>query len=117
MEGSNKNNSNAKKTSNTIKEKLNRNKIVIPIVLVVLIMILIIILFGVGYSKYKETINGTTSTKIAEMICEMDIEPSEDNKTIINPYCMVTVRDYNSSNEITRNRCRLYNRSITKGRF
>lgn len=35
------------------------------------------------------------------MICNMEVVPSEENKSIINPYCTVTVNNYNTSDKVT----------------
>lgn len=87
---------------NTIsKGILKGNKKVIIVSTLILIMILIIILFSVGYSKYSTTSSGSSSSEVAHMICNMNVVPSEENRTIINPYCIVTVRNYESDDKVT----------------
>ena len=36
------------------------------------------------------------------MICELEVESSEADETIINPYCTVKVKNYNDKDEITQ---------------
>lgn len=96
---------NKEKNNNNIdlnrnKSKLKQNKKLIIAVLIVLI-ILIAIIFGIGYSRYIVSLNGSSSQDIAEMICNMEVVPSEENRSIINPYCIVTVKNYNSEDKIT----------------
>lgn len=81
-------------TSSKMKKK---NKLV-KIIYVVLIFITFFAYLR--YARYKETYNGAASAKIAKMICEMDVVPSENNKSLINPYCNVTVRNYDEDNNV-----------------
>lgn len=96
----NSNNSNNLNNSNNIKERKDKS-IKIAILALIIIIILIIVLVGFAYAKYVETYEGEATTQIAKMICEMDVVPSEANKSIINPYCKVTVKNYNVNNEVT----------------
>lgn len=87
-------------TSNDMKEKKDKS-VSIVILALMLIMVLIIILVGFGYAKYIETYKGDASAEVAKMVCEMEVEQSEANKSIINPYCKITVRNYNANGDIT----------------
>lgn len=86
-----------RKISKDMKEK----SLSIVILALMLIMVLIIILAGSGHAKYMESYKGETKVEVAKMICEMEVEPSEADKSIINPYCKVKVKDYNANGEIT----------------
>ena len=94
---------------NTAKSNKNKNKNVLVITLILLITLILIVICGVAYAKYLSRATGSATAEIAEMICIMDVKSSsEDNnggvinpadKTIINPYCIVTVRDYKGATE------------------
>lgn len=87
--------------------KNNKNILVLSLSLV--IILILIVICGYAYAKYLSTARGTATAEVADMICIMDIKSSsEDNngnvvnpsdKTIINPYCIVTVKDYNGANQ------------------
>ena len=84
--------------------KKKKNKIIILIALLI-VLSLIIGIAGILYAKYIKSTNGTSTADVAKMICYMEVESSEATKTNINPYCDVTVKDYNqisdNSQEIT----------------
>lgn len=86
--------------SNNMKEKKDKS-VSIVILTLMLMMMLIIILVGFGYAKYIETYKGDVSAEVAKMVCEMEVVPSEADRLIINPYCKITVKDYNANGEIT----------------
>lgn len=95
-----------KEKGNNIKDTISKgilkeNKKVMIVSILILIMILIIILFSVGYSKYSTIIRGSSNSEVAHMICNMNVVPSEENRAIINPYCTVTVRNFDSDDKIT----------------
>lgn len=91
------------------KAKSDKNKNVLVITLVLLITLILIVVCGIAYAKYLSTATGSATAEIAEMVCIMDVKSSsEDNnggvinpadKTIINPYCMVTIKDYKGASE------------------
>lgn len=81
-------------TSSKIKKK---NKLV---KIIYIVLIFITFFAYLRYARYKETINGEASAKIAKMICEMDVVPSENNKSLINPCCKVTVRNHDEDNNV-----------------
>lgn len=87
-------------TPNNMKEKKDKS-INIVVLALILIMILIIILVGFGYAKYTETYKGEASAEVAKMVCEMEVVASEPDKSIINPYCKVTVKNYNANSDVT----------------
>ena len=90
----------SKHSQNTV---ISRNATVIALMLILIIIIGII--SGVAYSKYVTQSSGKATAEIAKIICLMDVKSSsEDNsgnvitpadKTVINPYCIVTVKNYN----------------------
>lgn len=75
-------------------------KIMILCMLLMFAIILIIIFFDIGYSKYRTTSNGSSSYEVAHMICNIDVVPSDGDRAIINPYCTVTVRNYDSDDKV-----------------
>lgn len=75
--------------------------IIIILSIIVAILILIIVIFTIAYAKYVTNASGQATAEIGKMICEMNVTSSEANKQVINPYCIVTVTNYNENNEIT----------------
>lgn len=96
MEEENDNNIN---TQNKNKKKSRLFKVVYLGVILIIVQIIFLVAFR--FAKYKETYKGSASAEIAKMICEMDVVPSEDNKSIINPYCNIIVRNYDESNKVS----------------
>lgn len=86
--------------NNTVNEKTKKKKIM-HISIILLILIILVVLFGIAYSKYITTKTGSATVELAQMICEMEVQSSEANQTVINPYCVVTVRNYNDADEIS----------------
>ena len=82
--------------------KDKKNKKIVALTLIIILVILIIILSIFAIAKYVTKKDGTTTAEIAEMICEMDVEASEASKEIINPYCLVNVKNYDSDNKVTQ---------------
>lgn len=80
--------------------KENKTKITI-ISIILAVIILVIAIFTIAYAKYITSVSGQATGEIAKMICEMNVTSSETNKQVINPYCIVTVKNYNENNEIT----------------
>lgn len=84
--------------------KKNDAKKVLILSLTIAIIILLVGIAGFAYAKYVTTMQGTARAQIAEMICTIDVKSSsEDNsgnvispsdKTVVNPYCIVTIKDY-----------------------
>lgn len=89
--------------NNNINTKNKKKSRLIKIIYLGLILIIVQIIFLVAYrfARYKETYKGSASAEIAKMICEMDVLPSEDNKSIINPYCNIIVRNYDETNKVS----------------
>lgn len=103
--------------TNDEKQK-NKNKKKIFIILILLgIILLITIIFPFAYAKYISTINSSASVEVAKMICEMEVLPSENTSTIINPYCTVTVKNYNDKNEITESNVNYKIEVLPKGDY
>lgn len=93
---------NSKNTRGNInKSRLRQDKKLITITVLILLIIFIVVIFNIGYSKYITTIDGSLSIDVAEMICNIAVVPSEENRTIINPYCTVTVKNYNADDKVT----------------
>lgn len=80
-----------------------KNKKVILILLSTILIICIgfIITYTVAYSKYYTEKNTSSTAKVANIICEMEVQPSEANSEVINPYCTITVKNYNAEEEIS----------------
>lgn len=94
-----KENGNNINTSNSAKENKNKS-LNMMILILILIMLIIIFLVGLGYARYMQSYKGEASAEIAKMVCEMDVNPSNPNdESIINPYCKITVRNYNDNKE------------------
>lgn len=87
-----------KNNNENIKQK--NNKLIIIIVLSILIILIIISTFA--YAKYITTKEASATAQIATMICELEVEASEADETIINPYCIVKVKNYNEKDEVTQ---------------
>lgn len=97
-----KENNNEINKENKENKKNNENKTKITIIGIILaIIILVIAIFTIAYAKYITSVSGQATAEIAKMICEMNVTSSEANKQVINPYCIVTVKNYNENNEIT----------------
>ena len=87
------------------KQTIANKKSVTSLILMLMLIVILIIICGVAYAKYVTRADGTATAKIAKIICYMDVKSSsEDNsgnvitpadKTQINPYCILTVKDYN----------------------
>lgn len=78
-----------------------RNIILIAAIICILIVIAVLGIISIrAYSKYVESTSGNATVQVAKMICEMDVQKSAATPTVINPYCVVTVRDY-EGNQVT----------------
>lgn len=98
----NNNDMNRENKENKENKEKKENKTKITIIGVILaIIILVIVIFTIAYAKYITSVSGQATGEIAKMICEMNVTSSEANKQVINPYCIVTVKNYNENNEIT----------------
>lgn len=89
-----------KKNVNVV-EKKEYNKTLLMIAVILVFIIVVIVIFTFGYAKYITTKTGSATTEVANMVCEMQVDASEANREIINPYCMVEVKNYNDTNGIT----------------
>ena len=76
----------------------------------IVIIILLIITFGLAYAKYVSTANGTVTAQIANMICEMKVQSSSEDEngnpiqqdpSIVNPYCTITIKNYEGQTPAT----------------
>lgn len=93
---------------------IKKNK---KLIIIVVLIALIGILCGIACSKYITTIQGQVSQKVAKMICNIEVTPSEKDKSIINPYCIVKVKNYDSDNSITETDVRYTIEVTPKGDF
>ena len=80
---------------------METKKTIIKISTILTIIILVIVIFTIAYAKYTTSVSGQATTEVANMICEMNVTSSEASKQVINPYCIVTVKNYNDADEIT----------------
>lgn len=89
-------------------EKKN-NKKIIAIVVVLCVMVVVSIIAAVAYAKYVQKSSGSANADVAEMICTMSVVSSSEDengnvispsdKAVVNPYCIVTLRNYRGTNE------------------
>ena len=89
--------------------KENKKKSIFMLLLTLIMIVLLSLTFGIAYAKYLTSVNGSATAQVADMICIMEIKSSSENasgqvispsdKTIINPYCIVTVKDYDGTSE------------------
>lgn len=90
-----------KQVDNGAYEK-NSNKKVKAIVITAVVLLIILVIISIrAYARYIERQNSVSEVSIAEPICTLHVEPSEASKKIVNPYCVVTVRNYDNSNKVT----------------
>lgn len=83
--------------------KTHKKKNIVLGVLMLTITVLMIVIVGVAYAKYVTKVNGSATAETANMICTMDVDSSSEldspDKTIINPYYIITLKDYSGSNQ------------------
>ena len=106
-----------KNENDFVKNRSLRFKQYKNLAIVVLLGAIVIALCGIAYSKYITTIQGQVSQKAAKMICNIEVTPSEKDKSIINPYCIVKVKNYDSDNSITETDVRYTIEVTPKGDF
>ena len=85
--------------------KENKKKSIFMLLLTLIMIVLLSLTFGIAYAKYLTSANGSATAQVADMICKMEIKSSSENasgqvispsdKTIINPYCIITETDVN----------------------
>lgn len=92
-------NKEVKNNSNSTNE--NKNNRTIKLAIIILILIIAIIISGFAYAKYVTSKEASATAQVAQLICEMEVQSSEADDTIINPYCTVTVKNYNAEDKIT----------------
>lgn len=85
---------------NTDTKNKKKNNIIF---LLIFLILLLLCVAGAAYAKYITTGRGTASAQVAEMICNISVEAcSQDDETIVNPYCTVTLTDFKNENEQER---------------
>ena len=109
------NNENIKNSEDEKSE--NKNTKLVKLAMIALMCVFLIVIFVFAYAKYTTTLTGTATTEIANMICEMEVQVSEADKSIINPYCVVIVKNYNKENEITETQVKYKIEVTPKGDF
>lgn len=87
---------------NNTNEKNQKNKSIAMLILSILLLILLIVIVGVAYARYISSVNGTISAQSAKMICNIDVQAGNTTNTTINPYCTVTLTNFNNSTDITQ---------------
>lgn len=76
------------------KEKIEKKGISKAIILPVLVIITIIIIAGFAYARYEKILKGQITAEGATMICNMQVVPGEEDITVVNPYCIITVNNF-----------------------
>ena len=109
------NNENIKNSEDEKSE--NKNTKLVKLAMIALMCVFLIVIFVFAYAKYTTTVTGTATAEIANMICEMEVQVSEADKSIINPYCVVIVKNYNKENEITETQVKYKIEVTPKGDF
>lgn len=79
------------------------NKKILSLTLTLLMIALLVALFGLAYARYMSSASGTATAQVANLICKMEVESSSEDaqgnptpfdETIIHPYCILTIKDY-----------------------
>ena len=83
----------------TQKQNKRKNKILIILLLILIVICLAIILVG-AYAKYVTGIQASADAEVADFVCTMDVTACEASKEIVNPYCIVKVKNYDDNNHI-----------------
>lgn len=71
------------------------------VLVVVLFLVLFALLCSYGYARYVTSQNGSSAAFTSKIICDIEIQPSENNENIINPYCSIKVKNYNEQDEVS----------------
>lgn len=85
-----------------MKDNVKVNKKIKLIILIIISICLIMLSIYFATAKYSNRISGIATIVTGKPILEIEVQPYEATGEIINPYCIVTVKNYNSDNEITR---------------
>lgn len=63
--------------------------------------ILIGVVFSTNaYSRFISRISGKNELEIANMICEIEVQQNEEDPSIVHPYCIVNVKNYDINNNL-----------------
>ena len=83
--------------------KKYKKKNLAVLLLMLIILALVIFMASTAYAKYVSSVKGNATAEIAKIICTMDVKSSSElnspDKTIVNPYYIITLKDFNGSNE------------------
>ena len=74
---------------------MKNKKIKIAITIIVLTIIMCIIYISRTNAKYLENLSQKFITTISDKVCEIEVQASPTNSAQKNPYCIVTVKNYN----------------------
>ena len=70
------------------------------LIIIFLIAILILLLLRGGFARYTGSFSGSASAEVAKPICILEVvDTGTDDE--LNTYCDVTVKNFNSDNEIS----------------
>lgn len=77
----------------------NKRKNAAVLALTTLLLLLLIAIVGVAYAKFISSASGTASAQVANMICNLNVSPCDPtDPDIIDPYCTLTITDFNTVN-------------------
>lgn len=79
-----------------MKSKNKQKKKITTLALLLILLIIVITVIGISYARYVSSLRGIVSANAAKMICNLQVDSSGVDGTIVNPYCMVRVKDFNS---------------------
>ena len=81
--------------------KTKKNNVILLVILIIILLLTVII--GIAYARFTKSANGTATATVAKVICNMNVVPcSARDNTIINPYCTVTLNNYNNPQDISQ---------------
>ena len=78
-------------------KELKKRKIIILLIIILMVFILGTIILG----RFMVSKKASTTMQVAKMICEMEVEQSKDDRTNINPYCIVKVMNYDDKDKVS----------------
>lgn len=82
--------------------------------LIIFLILLLVCIGGAAYAKYIVTKHGSASAQVAKMICNLNVQSSSaSDQTIVNPYCTVTLTNFNTENNVDIITEASYNYTVT----
>ena len=89
-------------TSNTEKNRSQLSgKYILLASIVLAVIITLVGVFSAAYAKYITKASGNATAVIASAVCKMEVVPYT-GKEIVNPYCIVTVKNYDEENNVSQ---------------